>query len=77
MIPEEEPIVSAGSGNQILPQMDYWTQGIAIGGVALAALGVILGLATSNTAITSISVSIAVGGAIGWLAAGGRPRGKK
>jgi hypothetical protein len=69
--------VSAGSGNQILLHTGHWNQGMALGGGILAALGVVIGLATSNTAITSISVSVALGGAIGWLVAGGLPRRKR
>jgi hypothetical protein len=74
LIPEEEQIVSARSAKRTLLQEDDWNHGVAIVGVVLATLGVIVGLATSNTALTGISMSMAVGGVIGWLAAGGLPR---
>jgi hypothetical protein len=47
---------------------------IAVGGGIIIALGVIVGLATGNTPLMSISLSIGVGGAIGWLMAGGVSR---
>jgi hypothetical protein len=74
LIPEEEQIVSARLGKRTLLQEDDWNHNVAIAGVVLAALGVIVGLVTSSTVLTGISVSMAVGGAIGWLVAGGLPR---
>jgi hypothetical protein len=47
---------------------------IAIAGAIIIVLGLVLGLATGNTALTSISLTIGAGGAIGWLVAGGVSR---
>jgi len=44
---------------------------IAVGGASIITLGLIIGLATNNAALMSISLSIGIGGAIGWLIAGG------
>ncbi|KPL23071.1 MAG: hypothetical protein AMJ93_05620 [Anaerolineae bacterium SM23_84] len=42
----------------------------ALGAAVLSVLGAALGVATHNIALTSVSLSIACGGAIGWLLAG-------
>ena len=49
----------------------YMSSTIAVGGAIIITLGVIIGLATNNTALMSISLSIGIGGAVGWLMAGG------
>jgi hypothetical protein len=47
---------------------------IAAGGGIIIVLCVIVGLATGNTTLMSISLTIGAGGAIGWLVAGGVSR---
>lgn len=44
---------------------------IAVGGAIIITLGLIIGLATNNVALTGISLSIGIGGSVGWLMAGG------
>ena len=44
---------------------------IAVGGAIIITLGVMIGLATNNAALIGISLSIGIGGSVGWLIAGG------
>jgi hypothetical protein len=43
---------------------------VVVGGGALITISMIIGLATRNGALISVGLSVAVGAAIGWLAAG-------
>jgi hypothetical protein len=62
--------LSARPRKQTFLEMDPMNTAVVVGGGALITISMIIGLATRNGALISVGLSVAVGAAIGWLAAG-------
>ncbi len=66
----KEAVLSARPRKQSLPETDGVNFAAVMGGGTLIIISMIVGLATRNGALISMSLSVAVGAAVGWLAAG-------
>jgi hypothetical protein len=62
--------LSARPRKQTLPETDEMNVAVVMGGGTLIIISIIIGLAARNGALISMSLSVAVGAAVGWLAAG-------
>lgn len=62
--------MSARARKQTLPETDEMNVAVVMGGGTLIIVSIIIGLATRNGALIGMSLSVAVGAAVGWLAAG-------
>lgn len=62
--------MSARPRKRTLPEVDQMNIAVVMGGGTVITISMIIGLATRNGVLVGMSLSVAIGTAIGWLAAG-------